>query len=100
MPNVNVTYEEMRSAAKRLDAGRDEINAKLTELQKLVNSLVNGGYVTDTSSKQFEDSYQQFTTGATRTMEGLGGMSTYLNAAADTFEQADHQLASHLNKGH
>ena len=54
MANVNVTYEEMRSAATRLNAGREEINAKLTELQKLVSSLVNGGYVTDSSSKQFE----------------------------------------------
>lgn len=100
MPNVNVTYEEMRSAAKRLDAGREEINAKLSELQKLVNSLVNGGYVTDTSSKSFEDSYQHFTTGASRTMEGLTGMSNYLNAAADTFQRADHDLATQLNKGH
>lgn len=96
MPNVNVTYEEMRSAANRLNAGREEINAKLTELQKLVNSLVNGGYVTDTSSKQFEASYQDFTAGANRTMEGLTGMSTYLNAAADTFQRADQELASRL----
>jgi WXG100 family type VII secretion target len=100
MPNVNVTYDEMRSAATRLTAGREEINAKLSELQKLVNSLVNGGYVTDTSSKQFEHSYHEFTSGASRTMEGLTGMSTYLTAAADTFQQADQQLASHLNKGH
>src|SRR4051794_35410170 len=98
MPNVNVTYEEMRSAATRLNAGREEINAKLTELQKLVNSLVNGGYVTDSSSKHFEQSYQEFTSGATRTMGGLEGMSSYLNAAADTFQRADQELSTHLPK--
>lgn len=98
MPNVNVTYEEMRQAATRLNAGREEITQKLSELQKLVNSLVNGGYVTDTSSKQFESSYNDFTTGATKTIHGLEGMGKYLTTAADTFQQADHQLAQSLGK--
>lgn len=99
MPNVNVTYEEMRQAATRLNTGREEITAKLNELQNLVNSLVNGGYVTDTSSKQFEASYSEFNTGATKTIEGLTGMGQYLTSAADTFQQADQSLASSLNKG-
>lgn len=99
MPNVNVTYEEMRSAATRLNAGREEITQKLNELQKLVNSLVNGGYVTDTSSKQFEVSYQEFTTGASKTINGLEDMGRYLTTAADTFQRADQDLSSALNKG-
>ncbi|HUR75077.1 MAG TPA: WXG100 family type VII secretion target [Sporichthya sp.] len=98
MPNVNVTYEEMRSAATRLNAGREEISQKLNELQKLVNSLVNGGYVTDTSSKQFEASYQEFTTGASKTINGLEDMGRYLTTAADTFQRADQDLSSALNK--
>jgi WXG100 family type VII secretion target len=99
VPNVNVTYEEMRQAANRLNSGKEEIVQKLGELQKLVNSLVNGGYVTDASSKQFETSYNEFNTGATKTIEGLEGMGTYLTTAADTFEQADQQLAQSLGKG-
>lgn len=99
MPNVNVTYQEMDSAASRINTGREEINQKLTELQKLVNSLVNGGYVTDTSSKQFEQSYNDFNKGATDVIGGLTGMSTYLTKAAEAFRQADQSLASALNKG-
>jgi WXG100 family type VII secretion target len=97
MPNVNVTYEEMRSAATRLTSGRQEITAKLEELQKLVNSLVNGGYVTDGSSKQFEHAYQEFTHGAKNTIHGLESMGSYLNSAADTFQQADHELSRKLH---
>jgi WXG100 family type VII secretion target len=96
MPNVNVTYEEMRDAARRLTSGKQEITQKLSELQKLVNSLVNGGYVTDQSSKQFETSYNEFNTGATKMMEGLEGMGKYLTSAADAFQQADEQLAKGL----
>jgi WXG100 family type VII secretion target len=98
MVNVNVTYEEMRDAGRRLASGREEITGKLSELQKLVNSLVSGGYVTDQSSKQFEQSYNEFNSGATKMMEGLDGMGQYLNAAADAFQQADEQLAQGLRK--
>ena len=99
MANVNVTYEEMRAAAGQLSKGMSDVDSTLQSLQTLVNQLVRGGYVTDRSSQQFEASYQEFTKGATQVMLGLGGMSTYLNKAADAFEQVDQQLASQLGNG-
>ena len=98
MANVNVTYEEMRTAATRLNAGREEITAKLNELQKLVNGLVNGGYVTDSSSRQFESAYTEFTSGAGRTIDGLNQMGAYLARAAETFQRADQELSNALHK--
>lgn len=98
MPNVNVTYDEMRDASNKLTAGKEDIMSKLTELQNMVNSLVNGGYVTDTSSKQFDQSYSEFNDGAVKMTDGLEGMGKYLTAAADTFQQADEDLAKALNK--
>ncbi|MFI5842394.1 WXG100 family type VII secretion target [Catenuloplanes sp. NPDC051500] len=98
MANVNVTYQEMRDAANRLTRGKEEIFSKLTELQNMVNNLVNGGYVTDASSKQFDESYREFNEGAQKMAEGLEGMGKYLTAAADTFQQADDELAKALRK--
>lgn len=98
MPNVNVTYDEMRQAATRLRNGQAEIESKLSELQNLVTGLVNSGYVTDTSSRQFEQAYQTFTNGATNTIRGLQDMGTYLETAASTFAAADAELASRLNR--
>ncbi|GLY98648.1 WXG100 family type VII secretion target [Actinoplanes sp. NBRC 103695] len=98
MANVNVTYQEMRDAANRLTRGKEEILSQLTELRNMVNNLVNGGYVTDSSSKQFDQSYQEFNDGATKMAEGLEGMGKYLTAAADTFQQADDELAKALRK--
>lgn len=97
MANVNVTYEEMRGAARSLRAGQAEINDKLSQLKGLVRSLVESGYVTDSSSKQFDASYEEFNNGALKMMQGLDGMGGYLEAAANTFEQADQQLAQALN---
>ncbi len=96
MANVNVTYHEMHDAAKSLKAGQQDIADKLNELQKLVNSLVNGGYVTDSSSKHFEDSYARFNSGATNVIGSLNDMGEYLTRAAQTFQDADQNLVRSL----
>ncbi len=98
MPNVNVTYAEMQGAATQLTSGEHQIKGDLTKLQTMINQLVQGGYVTDTSSKQFEQSYTEFTQGANKMMEGLNGMAQYLNAAAKAFHETDTQLAAALKK--
>lgn len=97
MANVNVTYEEMRAAGKQLQAGKNDIESRLGQLKSQVQNLVQGGYVTDASSKQFEVSYEEFDKGARQTIEGLEGMNSYLNSAADAFQQADQQLSQQLH---
>lgn len=93
MANVNVTYEEMRDAAGKLKSGEDEIRGKLENLHSMIQNLINEGYVTDSSSKKFNENYEEFNTGVNKTIEGLDGMSQYLKAAADAFQQADEDLA-------
>jgi WXG100 family type VII secretion target len=94
--NLNVTYHEMSAAGARLRDGQQQIEAALQVLKRLVDSLVNGGYVTDSSSKAFDGSYSEFNEGARRTIQGLDGMGHYLDRAAQTFQQADEQRASAL----
>lgn len=93
MANMNVTYADMTQAAGRLNAGKDDIIHKLNELQALVNNLVSGGFVTDAASGAFHESYQQFTTGTTQAVNGLDGMSQFLNRASDALQNMDAQLA-------
>ncbi|XVV39546.1 WXG100 family type VII secretion target [Streptomyces sp. CA-100214] len=52
-----------------------------------------GGYVTKSSSKAFDDNFDEFTKGAKDTLDGLDGMGDYLTTAADKFEQIDEELA-------
>jgi WXG100 family type VII secretion target len=94
--NVNVTYAEMQTAANQLRSGEQQIEADLAKLKKLIDNLVASGYVTDSSSKQFEASYTQFNTGATKMIQGLNGMGQYLDSAAKAFQETDTQLASAL----
>jgi WXG100 family type VII secretion target len=98
VPNVNVTYTEMQSAARQLQAGEQAIEGDLSKLKRLVDNLVAGGYVTDASSRQFEASYTQFNTGATKMIQGLNGMGQYLDAAVKAFQETDSQLAASLRQ--
>lgn len=96
MPNVNVTYADMQSAANQLRAGEQQIEGDLAKLKRLIDNLVASGYVTDTSSKQFEASYTEFNSGATKMIQGPTGMGQYLDAAAKAFHETDAQLAAAL----
>ncbi|ABS04588.1 WXG100 family type VII secretion target [Kineococcus radiotolerans] len=98
MANLNVTFDDMRTAATNLDHGKAEIADQLARLKALVDGLVSSGYVTDRSSVAFKDSYDEFNTGITQVLEGLTGMSGYLNSAAQTLSDADSQLAASLGR--
>lgn len=98
MANVNVTYADMQSAANQLRSGESQIEGDLAKLKKLIDNLVASGYVTDSSSKQFEASYTEFNTGATKMIQGLNGMGQYLDSAAKAFHETDAQLAAALKK--
>lgn len=96
MANVNVTYQEMRDQATKLSNARQEIEGQLQQLKSQVDQLVSGGFVTDTASAAFQGSYDEFNTGASKTIEGLEGMGEYLNKAAEAFQNVDSELASAL----
>ncbi|MDR2253064.1 MAG: WXG100 family type VII secretion target [Bifidobacteriaceae bacterium] len=96
MANLSVSYEEMKSAADRLVAGEEDIKAKLNELRSFINGLVHGGFVTDSASKTFDETYQRFTTSTTEVVASLTTLGTYLRQAADTLQQTDQQLAAGL----
>jgi WXG100 family type VII secretion target len=96
MANVNVTYQEMQDQATKLASAKEDIENQLNSLKAQVDSLVGGGFVTDTASGQFQSSYEEFNTGAKECIKGLEGMGTYLTKAAQAFQDVDQQLASAL----
>ena len=89
-------YDAYEGAATRLRAGQSDLEAKLNELRSLVNQLVQDGFTTSRASGAFESSYEQFTTGATRTVQGIDGMAQFLEKAAQALQSTDEQLASQI----
>jgi WXG100 family type VII secretion target len=93
MPNVNVTYDEMRQAGDNLRSGQDNLTGELDRLRNLIDQLVSSGFVTDAASGQFQETYQKFTDGSKQTISALEGLSTFLYNAASAMQETDAQLA-------
>jgi len=94
MANLNVTYEEIKSAAAQLLQGKEDITTKLTELNQQIDNLVASGYVTDQSSKAFDETFDKFILGTKSGIEALDGLSKFLISAADAMQQTDEGLAN------
>ena len=96
MANLNVTYEELRTAGHQLLAGKGDLDGRLLELKSYIDNLVSEGYVTSASSGAFQEQYAQFTTSAHTAVSALEGLSGYLGSAADALQQTDESLAASI----
>ena len=96
MANLNVTYDQMRDAAGRLIAGKEEITSKLPELNQMIDNLVASGYVTDQSSRAFDETFDKFIMNTKGAVDALDGLSQFLIKAADAMEQTDTGLAGSI----
>jgi WXG100 family type VII secretion target len=90
--SIKVTYDELQRTSTQLNTGREEMVAQLNKLKSLVDSLVSSGFVTDQASGRFQQSYQQWNTGASNAIQGLEGMSGFLNQAIARHQQLDAEL--------
>ncbi len=97
MPDMNITYGELQHVATQLTSGQNNIDSELARLKSLVENLVANGFTTDAASGAFSSAFQEFTSGATKVIEGLSGMSSYLNKAVQVYQSADEQLAKALS---
>jgi WXG100 family type VII secretion target len=93
MANMDVSYEELRGTAGQLRNGQTAIMDQLTSLSAQVNNLVASGFKTDQASGKFQQSYEEFTTGAKQAIEGIEGMASFLEQTATTLQETDAQLA-------
>jgi len=92
--NLNVTYADMEGAARYLQQGQADLNSQLQSLQNYIQNLVSSGFVTTQASVAFNDTYRQFTQGATQTISALEGLSSFLIQAANTMQETDSALAN------
>ena len=96
MANVSVTYGDLDGAVSDLKNGHDTLVSELNALKNKIDALVASGFVTDRASGAFQQSYEEFTKGATQTVDGLDGMENFLNKTKQSLSDLDSQLASSL----
>jgi WXG100 family type VII secretion target len=98
VPDTNITYSEIQTAAQQLMNGESQINETLVQLQTTIENLISNGFTTDTASGVFESAYQEFTAGVRSVVAGLTEMSTFLNSVASAYQDMDQSIASKIQR--
>ena len=93
MANVHVDYAELQRNASQLKSGQQDIESQLGRLKSMIDNLVSSGFVTDQASGKFQQSYEQWNSGAKNVIQGLQGMSTFLDKAVAQHQQLDSELS-------
>lgn len=98
MADITVSYEEMRASASKLDQGRTSIDEQLGSLKTMIDNLVQTSFKTQSASPKFQESYDQWTTGAKEAIGGLEGMSSFINKAITQHQELDTNLQAGLSQ--
>jgi WXG100 family type VII secretion target len=92
VPNVHVDYQELQRSASQLKSAQQDIESQLGRLKSMIDNLVSSGFVTDQASGKFQQSYDQWNGGAKNVIQGLQGMSGFLEKAVAQHQQLDSEL--------
>jgi WXG100 family type VII secretion target len=96
MANMNVSYDELQTAANQLRTGQQALQDQLTSLQSFIQNLVSSGFVTDQASGAFNETYDGFTKAANATVGNLEKLAINLESTARILQDTDSQLAAGL----
>ena len=93
MANVHVDYQELQRSSSQLKSGQQDVESQLARLKSMIDNLVASGFVTDQASGKFQQSYEQWNSGARNVIQGLQGMSSFLEKAIAQHQQLDTELS-------
>ncbi|MCU1406043.1 MAG: family type secretion target [Glaciihabitans sp.] len=96
MSNINVSYDRINQTATHLDVGREELNQKIDELNRIIDGLVQDGFATTAASGAYQETFLVYANGAKETILGLEGLATFLRKTAETLRSTDESIASAL----
>jgi WXG100 family type VII secretion target len=95
---IKVSYEELATQAKSLRDGYTDAESLLSRLGGQIGGLVTSGFMTDKASGEFERTYEEFQKGATKALDALNGLATFLDKTVETLQSTDEQLAGALKQ--
>jgi WXG100 family type VII secretion target len=93
---VHVEHEALATQAQRLAQAKNELEAKLQEIQTQIHDLVSNGFVTQSASGSFSEAHERWNTAAKSTVSELELMGQYLTKASAAFKDVDQQFTVKL----
>jgi len=93
---VHVDHEALAAQAKRLATAKNELEAKLAEIQGQIQELISGGFNTESASASFGEAAERWNVAAKNTIAELETMGIYLNKTSGAFAEVDAQYTVKL----
>jgi WXG100 family type VII secretion target len=90
--SYKVSSDVLASTSAQLAAGSSDVNAELSRLRKLVESL--GSEWEGSGAGAFNDLYTEFNTAGAQLTEALDGISSLLNKAAGYYAESETNVAN------
>lgn len=93
---MRVNYAELEAAAAQIGAARDDIQARLTQLEMQIQQLLSSGFVTAVASGKFATAYTNYSSSARNIVEQLLQIQGFLRSTAQTLQETDAHLAARI----
>jgi uncharacterized protein YukE len=90
---MNIDPQEIESAAAFLRNQKEALQQGLHEADAKMADIVAAAYKTPGSETKFKPYWDEYNTGTRNAIEGLEGISKYLQAVSDAFVGTDDQTA-------
>jgi WXG100 family type VII secretion target len=92
MSDMIITYADMTNMATKFRQNKESIEQQLSQLGAEVHGLIDSGFVAQ-AGHTFGATFDDYQAGATKVIDALDGLATYLEKAAQAIQDTDHQLS-------
>ncbi len=96
MSEILLKAEDARATATDVKTSATDTQSDFDSLKTKLSGLTDS--FRGESQKAFEEKYDEWHTSAKGLLEALEGLGDFLNAAADTIEQTDQDIAGQLKQ--
>ncbi|MDI3405754.1 MULTISPECIES: WXG100 family type VII secretion target [Streptomyces] len=91
--NIKISPDEMREASAWLKTQKELMQQSLHEANTKMEEMVEAAYATPGSETKFRPFWEEYKNGTQEAIEGLQGVSEFIQQVADAFVDTDSQTS-------
>lgn len=96
MPRYNVDTEQVDQAANWLKQNLQQLLDGMNTAKSKIDALIQDGYNTPGAQQKFGPYFDEYKSSVDKTLDGMNGISQYLQQVGTAFTDTDNQTANHL----
>jgi len=96
MPTYHVQTEDMQESASWLNQNMQTLLDGMNQAKSKIDTLVQGGYNTPAAQAKFSPYFDEYKSSVDQTLQGMEGISQYLQQVGSAFEDTDTQTGNSL----